>query len=1177
MTESERPYNGDVAASPSPEAKDTAGYSSVQSSASGHGSLATSPAALTAPRSSLVCPGSPEVPLAARELANDNPVSLTLLPIGCAIGVDRSTADANVDGGGGTANSPAATAAEAAGGTRVVSPLPLAPRRFSECPSSPALPAAVRGLAITPGETTPTLSARRQGFGSPGPLASPAAASASTDGSPCASSPSGVAAVPTMAPVPSIGSGGRGPQIPRLPILSRTCGFASMPSEIVTQSARVDSGYRASNSLTLPISPRGTTRTLAAGSPTLPIPSRDGGGLMLPISARGCAGSPATPQLPIPSRVSGGSGAGLRLPISARGCGGSPASSLFPVAARSGGSNLSAVASRSPTMPVSSCGGSPFETSPGVVQTTQRGSGVSCTTASSPQWTGGAPSPFSPWIKQHSLEDGAYPMPTSPLSPKPVFLDLYSLGDVLGQGAFGVVYLCIDRHTEQELAVKMVDKVETPVEDILREAALHKTLDHPRIVKVHAVFVESCFICIVMDMYSGDLIEAIMAWFEARGTVIAREVVHVSRQMVEAVEYLHSRNVAHRDVKGDNFLLDREDIIDPECRIVLTDFGAACSVSGPDDRLEQQVGTREYWSPETFDEDYGLKADVWALGISMYGLFEGCLPFQGELEIRKSEASMHRGIPEECEDFVLQMLRKDEQERPTAAQVLEHWWLESGADSPVRHAVKKMLSVKLPKGIANAGVSERRAELVGRLLESASKKPGEEAPAPQSYWERRFKVTDRPTGDSRTFEWYPEVEAEHLLLSAPGTLHLVDSAMHSAPRDNVAGGNGAGDHEMLAVPVVGKMLAEHGIDTSLFGRDNGKTLEDFAKELQGGTARLMLDANAHKKLVRVVDVVLLRLSCQNGELGDGYLVEVDSDGSPADRRLPGSKKEPHENTRMAARRILENHLDSSLFQVTMAFDAIEVTEEQHESTSFRGVNTVYRMEIVDGRLSWKDPVTLDRILESSKVQAKASRSKMRGLVWMNSKQLKGSAHALPKPAKKVSTLVQAPVGLEEDAVRDFLETSRIDTSRFGQGHAKSLGDLASELIKGESALVGRPDGEGIMRVVDMIVLRLRREDTGELLLQVAGTFPDGTVDESLRPPAGKRRPDENEFLAAQRTVARTLQMNPNCVSFERDAVQIMSEEMDSFHYPGLRTLYRKRILTAVVHSPDSVQSHVGED
>ncbi|CAE8620344.1 unnamed protein product, partial [Polarella glacialis] len=138
-------------------------------------------------------------------------------------------------------------------------------------------------------------------------------------------------------------------------------------------------------------------------------------------------------------------------------------------------------------------------------------------------------------------------------------LDEYSVGLTLGEGAFGVVSVCKKRSTGQEFAVKMVDKVETPVEQIKKEAEMLQSMEHPNVVKFHGVYYERCFVCIVMDkLDGGDLVEGLQRHLKERGQINPLDVVHVAYQMAASIQYLHSRNVVHRDIKGDNYLMDRK-------------------------------------------------------------------------------------------------------------------------------------------------------------------------------------------------------------------------------------------------------------------------------------------------------------------------------------------------------------------------------------------------------------------------------------------------------------------------------------------------------------------------------------------------------------------------------------------------------------------------------------------
>lgn len=247
----------------------------------------------------------------------------------------------------------------------------------------------------------------------------------------------------------------------------------------------------------------------------------------------------------------------------------------------------------------------------------------------------------------------------------------YREGGTLGEGSFGVVRRCTHRATGEEFAVKKVGKSNTPFAAIQKEVDIMQSLDHPNIVKFHDYFCEGWDVCIVMDKYEGgSLVECL----DRYGKIPCDQILHVARQMAVGINYLHSQCVIHRDIKGDNFLLDRGDLTDPACRIVLIDFGLARTVK-PEQRLSSAVGTELFWAPEVFDQDYGLKIDVWAMGVVVYGLVSSCFPFNDERSIRTKVIEPPGEIIPACRDFIKRMLDKREASRPSSCGVMNHLWL----------------------------------------------------------------------------------------------------------------------------------------------------------------------------------------------------------------------------------------------------------------------------------------------------------------------------------------------------------------------------------------------------------------------------------------------------------------------------------------------------------------------
>ncbi|CAK0875120.1 unnamed protein product [Prorocentrum cordatum] len=260
---------------------------------------------------------------------------------------------------------------------------------------------------------------------------------------------------------------------------------------------------------------------------------------------------------------------------------------------------------------------------------------------------------------------------------------------MLGEGAYGVVYAARHREAGTTVAVKLVDKVETPIDQIKREAELMQAVQHHEcIVRFHGVFFEQCFACIVMDKYSGGaLIDGLHRHMRRKGNLECFSVVHISLQMATALCYIHGRNIAHRDVKGDNFLMDRKDIADPECRIALTDFGSSTYVR-PGERFSDEVGTRRFWAPEILRGDYGQKVDVWAMGVTMYGLLKGSFPFRDDEETRTKNWELNfPKVDPTCRDFLRAMLARDEGARASSDEVMAHRWLDGGRGAGARRAL----------------------------------------------------------------------------------------------------------------------------------------------------------------------------------------------------------------------------------------------------------------------------------------------------------------------------------------------------------------------------------------------------------------------------------------------------------------------------------------------------------
>ncbi|CAE7030634.1 unnamed protein product [Symbiodinium sp. CCMP2592] len=258
----------------------------------------------------------------------------------------------------------------------------------------------------------------------------------------------------------------------------------------------------------------------------------------------------------------------------------------------------------------------------------------------------------------------------------------YEVGELLGEGFSGFVYACSRCQQGEALAAKVCADRPGAVKETRDEAMLLRSMCHSSIVKIHDFFDNGTSVYFVMDRMHQDLLDGLQSYV-MREKVDMNGLVHIVRQMVAAVQYLHTLGIVHRDVKPENFLIDCEQLTDPSCRVVLADLGSACKVTDKNQRLSEQVGTTAYWSPEMYDKDYGPKVDTWALGICLHCMASNTFPFVDEHEVRSKTFRLRR-VSRSCNRLVQAMLNKVEARRPSLDEVQHHPWL-TGKDDPEDH------------------------------------------------------------------------------------------------------------------------------------------------------------------------------------------------------------------------------------------------------------------------------------------------------------------------------------------------------------------------------------------------------------------------------------------------------------------------------------------------------------
>ncbi|MFT4011323.1 MAG: serine/threonine-protein kinase [Nocardioidaceae bacterium] len=203
----------------------------------------------------------------------------------------------------------------------------------------------------------------------------------------------------------------------------------------------------------------------------------------------------------------------------------------------------------------------------------------------------------------------------------------YRLGDLLGRGAMGEVYVAEDVDTGERLAAKILRADHSDDDEVtarfLQERKLLRELTHPNIVRVRELVVDRDEIAIVMDLVEG---EDLRKHLRRNGRLRPAEAVRICSDILAALSMAHSLTppVQHRDVKPDNVLLADSDA----SRVYLTDFGVArLAEVGTSVRLTSGVGTADYMAPEMTGASAGAPADVYAVGVMLYELLAGHPPF----------------------------------------------------------------------------------------------------------------------------------------------------------------------------------------------------------------------------------------------------------------------------------------------------------------------------------------------------------------------------------------------------------------------------------------------------------------------------------------------------------------------------------------------------------------------
>lgn len=251
----------------------------------------------------------------------------------------------------------------------------------------------------------------------------------------------------------------------------------------------------------------------------------------------------------------------------------------------------------------------------------------------------------------------------------------FDVGKRLGSGKFGAVYVARERRTGFVFALKILDKrqlIKHRVEHQLRrEIEIQSHCRHVNILRLYNFFHDEKRVYLMLEMAPGGELYSLL---QQRGTFSEARAAWYFKQMVEAIQYCHTKHIMHRDIKPENILIGLKDTLK------IADFGWA--VHAPTKRRETFCGTLDYLPPEMVgNKRYTHGVDVWGLGVLLYEFLLGRPPFE-DTDERGTYRKIKNSVPEfpptisrEAKDLVMKMLHKNPEERLTLPDVLAHPWL----------------------------------------------------------------------------------------------------------------------------------------------------------------------------------------------------------------------------------------------------------------------------------------------------------------------------------------------------------------------------------------------------------------------------------------------------------------------------------------------------------------------
>ncbi|CDW73027.1 protein kinase domain containing protein [Stylonychia lemnae] len=264
----------------------------------------------------------------------------------------------------------------------------------------------------------------------------------------------------------------------------------------------------------------------------------------------------------------------------------------------------------------------------------------------------------------------------------------YEVLAVIGKGGYGEVKKVIHRLTGDVRAMKIIKKEscdEGYLKSLSNEINILRQLDHPNINKLYEIYQDKHHIYMITEFLGGGELFDILVKKRCLGESIAAKII---KQVLQAINYCHSKKIVHRDLKPENLMLEAED----QWNVKVIDFGLSRYFSN-DKKMCQRLGTPYYIAPEVLKKKYDEKCDIWSIGVILHVLLCGAPPFQGRTDEQIFEAIQlgyitfaspeWENISNEGKIFIKKLLQVNPDARYSARQALDDPWIKiyTGGDN----------------------------------------------------------------------------------------------------------------------------------------------------------------------------------------------------------------------------------------------------------------------------------------------------------------------------------------------------------------------------------------------------------------------------------------------------------------------------------------------------------------